>query len=113
MRDRQLFRQPELKVDQLAEAVKMASHYLSYVVNTHSGRNFQSWLNSMRVAYAADALARAPERSIVEIGFEAGFNSKASFNRVFKAETGLSPSEFRRLKSQSEATNNSKDGHIS
>jgi AraC-like DNA-binding protein len=35
--------------------------------------------------------------TILSLGFESGFNSKASLNRVFKEQTGLSPSEYQKL----------------
>ncbi len=90
-----LYRQAGLKIDDLAELLGLPVHYLSYVINAGSGLNFQAWLNQFRVAYAQRALLAADESSILAIGLAAGFNSKASFNRAFKAATGQSPSEYR------------------
>ncbi|MCB1610564.1 MAG: AraC family transcriptional regulator, partial [Xanthomonadales bacterium] len=90
-----LFREPGLKIDNLAAALQLPVHYLSYAINAGSGRNVQAWLNQLRVEDAMQALAGADADSVLAVGLAAGFNSKASFNRAFRAETGVSPSEFR------------------
>ena len=92
---RELFRQAGLRLDELATAVQVPAHYLSYVVNRCSGRNVQSWLNLLRVQAAQTALAQPGDLNVLAIGLAAGFNSKATFNRAFKQETGDSPSEYR------------------
>ncbi|MBD8528337.1 helix-turn-helix domain-containing protein [Pseudomarimonas arenosa] len=91
---RGLFREPGLKVDQLADQLGLKTHYLSFLINAGSGRNVQAWLNGLRVEAAKQALSAGNADSILEIGLAAGFNSKASFNRAFKAATGQSPSEY-------------------
>ncbi|MGE4070644.1 MAG: helix-turn-helix domain-containing protein [Lysobacterales bacterium] len=95
VRSRRLYREPGLKIDDLAAALELPVHYLSYAINSESGRNVQSWLNQLRVAEAMEALASADADSVLAVGMAAGFNSKASFNRAFRAETGVSPGEFR------------------
>lgn len=90
-----LFREPGLKIDDLAQRLGLATHYLSYVINAEAGQNVQAWLNGLRVEAAQQALREPGEDSILDIGLAAGFNSKASFNRAFKAATGQSPSEYR------------------
>lgn len=95
VRSRALFREPGLKVDDLAQQLGLATHYLSYVINAESGHNVQAWLNGLRVEAAQQALCAAGDDSVLEIGLAAGFNSKASFNRAFKAATGKSPSDYR------------------
>lgn len=98
--ERELFKEQRLNVDRLATATGLAPHYLSYVVNLRSGKTIQSWINGFRVEAAKKALLAGSGRSVLEIGLEAGFNSKAAFNRAFRAETGQSPSEFRSKASQ-------------
>ena len=89
------YRQAGLKIDDLAEKTGLPAHYLSYVINAESGQNIQTWLNQLRVEDARLALLASDGPSVLEIGLAAGFNSKASFNRAFKAMTGLSPSQYR------------------
>lgn len=95
VRSRELFREPGLRVDDLAGQLGLATHYLSYVINAESGQNVQAWLNDLRVEAAQQALRAAGDDAVLEIGLAAGFNSKASFNRAFKAATGQSPSDYR------------------
>lgn len=90
-----LYREPGLKIDDLAQRLGLATHYLSYVINAEACQNVQAWLNGLRVEAAQRALREPGEDSILDIGLAAGFNSKASFNRAFKAATGQSPSEYR------------------
>ncbi len=87
----------ELTLSMLANDLDIKPHQLSSFMNSHLGKNFSSLVNSYRVQDARHKLIHEPEKSIITIGFEVGFNSKASFNRVFKAETKMSPSEYRKF----------------
>jgi AraC-like DNA-binding protein len=53
-------------------------------------------MNNYRVEEAKQLLASDPDRTVLEIGLEAGFGSKPSFNTIFKQKTGMTPSEFRK-----------------
>jgi AraC-like DNA-binding protein len=52
-------------------------------------------INSYRVNEAKALLINEPQDTILDIAYAAGFNSKASFNRIFKKVTGMTPSEYR------------------
>lgn len=83
----------------LAERVGINEHHLSRIINGHFGKNFNELINGYRIEEAKRRLKGEPNTQITVIGFEAGFNSIASFNRVFKDKVGVSPTEFR-LKDQ-------------
>ena len=68
---------------------------ISRVVSQHFGQSFPQLLNQRRVEDAKHLLQDTQEAMTV-IAREAGFNSLASFNRVFKEFTGVSPSEYRK-----------------
>jgi AraC-like DNA-binding protein len=92
------YRDGELKLEQLADMVAMTPHELSQLINVACGTNFQDYLNRYRVEALKLAL-HAPQRaadSILELGIECGFNSKSALNRIFKSQTGMTPSEFRK-----------------
>jgi len=94
----QLYRNGELKLDELAEAIAVTPHELSQLINDACGANFQEFLNRYRVDALKLAL-HAPsqaERSILDLGVECGFNSKSALNRIFKNATGMTPSEYRK-----------------
>ncbi|GAB1858351.1 hypothetical protein MHTCC0001_31880 [Flavobacteriaceae bacterium MHTCC 0001] len=87
----------EIKQSTLAENLNMRVHLFSEVLNFCFGKNFNNFINLYRVDEAKQ-LIKNPEYSnykILAIGYEAGFPSKTSFNRVFKQLVGLTPSEYR------------------
>lgn len=88
------YRQMRLNRAKLAEMVGIGEHHLSRVINSHFGKNFNELINSYRIDEAKQRLKNEPTQVTV-IGFEVGFNSIASFNRVFKEKTGVSPSDWR------------------
>jgi AraC-like DNA-binding protein/succinate dehydrogenase hydrophobic anchor subunit len=97
MEERELFRDGELSLEQLAAEVAVTPHELSQLINDSCGVNFQEYLNRYRVAALQRALhdPRQAADSILDLALASGFNSKSALNRAFKKQTGLTPSEFR------------------
>ena len=93
----EVFREPELKVADLARRLGTAEHRLSRLITGPLGeRNFNQMLNRRRIAYACRRLGEpAPYASILKISGECGFASLGPFNRAFKAELGCTPSAYR------------------
>lgn len=98
MDEERAFLDPGLDLGQLATRVGVPPHRLRRLINGHLGhRHFADFLNDARLAevrrrLAEPALARRP---ILSIALEAGFPSLATFNRVFKAREGMTPTAFR------------------
>lgn len=99
-----LWREPKFRLADLAQATGFAEHYLSFVINQQSGCNSQLWLNQFRVK-AAQALLRTTELPVLSVALQVGFNSKATFNRVFKDVAGQSPTEYRHAATSTKAPN--------
>ncbi len=101
MADEQPWLEPELTLAELAHRLRTNTSLLSHVINTGCGQNFNDFVNSYRVAEAERKLQdpRLTHYSLVGIALESGFNSKSTFNRVFKKLTGRTPSEVTRPKS--------------
>ncbi len=98
----------ELTISSLAHGLCIEPHQLSRFLNIHLRTTFTDLVNSYRVREAKTMLKDDPDGSILDIAFNAGFNSKASFNRIFKRVTGVTPSEFRmKIKSGDEREINS------
>lgn len=89
------WRDPELSLQGLARQLGTNSSDLSRAFNEGLGQNFNELINRMRVeAVKATLVAGGAERGMLDIAFEAGFSSKASFNRCFKLYAGETPSAF-------------------
>jgi len=87
---------PKLSLNRLAEISKLPTAKLSQVINSSSKQNFFEFVNSYRVDEVKERLhiADLNTYSILGIAEECGFNSKASFNRIFKKHTAMTPSQF-------------------
>ncbi len=96
MEDEKIYQQYELKLDAVAAMLLVTPHQLSEFINDYLGMNFSGYVNTYRVKEAKELLIRNPERSILSIGMEVGFGSKQSFNKIFKQNTGITPSEYRK-----------------
>lgn len=97
MDEQQVFKENELRLDDLAAYLAINRHQLSQVINANYGVNFFEFINRYRIAYAQQLLASKTHQhyTIIQIAYEAGFNNKASFNRYFKQQMGLTPSAYR------------------
>jgi AraC-like DNA-binding protein len=93
------YRQEGLSIGQLAVRLGMPEHRLRRLIRDGLGqRNFNAFLNRYRIDEAKAALADPGQAGVpvLTIALDAGFQSLAPFNRAFKADTGLTPTEFRR-----------------
>lgn len=90
------FLNPDLKLPEVAEALKILPNYLSQVINSQLDKNFFDFVNAYRIDEARQRLLdkKYAHFTILAIALDTGFNNKASFNRVFKKHTGMTPSEF-------------------
>ena len=92
-------RQDGLTIGSLAQQLGLPEYRLRRLINQALGyRNFNSFVNRYRIAEVKAALADPgqAEVPVLTIALDAGFSSLGPFNRAFKAETGVTPSEYRR-----------------
>ncbi len=86
----------ELTIYDLSRQLDIPRHILSEIINEHMGKNFYNLVNDYRVEEVKMRL-ESPEYkhlTILAIAFDSGFNSKSSFNTIFKEKTGSTPSEY-------------------
>ena len=90
------FLNPELNLVDLANDLDMSRAQLSEVINAGFAKNFNDFINEYRISAFKAALqeGRQEKLSLLGIAFECGFNSKATFNRVFKKFANTSPTEY-------------------
>ena len=86
----------ELTIYNLSEQLKISRHILSEVINVHMGMNFYNLVNEYRVNEVKERMKGEDMKhlTILAIAFDSGFNSKSSFNTIFKEKTGQTPSEY-------------------
>ena len=89
-----LYHEPTFSRADLARELGTSENTLSRVINSAFGKSFPRLLNEFRVEDAKRML-RDPAIPIQVLAFEVGFNSLASFNRVFREITGETPSHYR------------------
>jgi AraC-like DNA-binding protein len=93
------YRKEGLAIGTLAARLEVPEHRLRQAINEGLGyRNFNAFLNRYRIEDARLALSDVTQREVpvLTIAMDAGFQSIGPFNRAFKAETGVTPTEFRR-----------------
>lgn len=87
---------PSLSLQELAKTLEVSDATLSHAINTHHKKNFRSFIKTLRVEEVKKRLLDGSLENLSLLGLakECGFNSEASFYRIFKAETGLTPKQF-------------------
>ncbi len=89
----------DISQSEVAEKTGLSQYYFSKLFNEYTKMSFPSYLASIRVQNAINLLEN--ERlSITECAYESGFQSTTTFNKIFHEQTGCSPREYRRLRSQ-------------
>lgn len=97
MEDKKVYLDSQLTLLQLAEMLSISPHHLSEIINGHLNQKFFDLINQYRVNHVIKDFTNEKKRhlTILGIGLEAGFNSKTTFNTIFKKFTGKTPSEYR------------------
>lgn len=94
--DQGLFLTPTLSLKDLATELNQSTHFVSRIINAKENRSFYDLINGYRVDHLK-GLMQDPKNqkfTILALGLDSGFNSKASLNRIFKKQTGLTPKQF-------------------
>ena len=96
MQDSKPYLDNELSRQQLANKMQLHPKDLSRLINERFGLNFFDFINSYRVAefQRISNQSEYQHLNLLGIAFEAGFNSKTTFNNAFKKFTGMTPNQF-------------------
>ena len=94
----QRYLDPGLTLSSLADSLQISSSHLSRIINSELNTSFNDYINSFRIDQAKQWLLEPQfaNYTLISIGLEAGFNSKTTFNTVFKRQTGMTPSQFKK-----------------
>lgn len=98
MEKQKAYSDPDLTLEKLSALSKLPRHHISEVLNQHLGKTFYQFLNDYRINAVLTLLDTCRQKhvqpAILSLAFEAGFNSKSTFNQHFKKTTGFTPSEY-------------------
>lgn len=90
------WQEQQISLSTVAKRLGTNTSFLSRAINTGKNQNFNTMINRLRIEYVCARLSEEKlQKDILELAFEAGFNSKNSFNRNFKQFVGRTPSEYR------------------
>ena len=86
-----------LSIQDLSELTGIPRHHITQVLNENHGKNFFTFINEYRVKEVISRFGDPKNNNftILAIAFDAGFNSKTTFNSIFKIQIGMTPSEYR------------------
>ena len=103
MAAQKFYLQGDLKLSEVAEALRLSPNNLSQLLNEQLGKNFYDFVNGYRVEAAKELLTDPAQDNLtlLAIAYEAGFNSKSTFNSVFKKHCQVTPSEFKKRRTTS------------
>lgn len=93
------FLNPQVSLSDLSKKLSVSTKQLSQVINQSFNKSFFDFINYYRIQEVQQILKESKDDklTVLEAMYQAGFNSKSSFNTAFKKETGLTPTEFRKM----------------
>ncbi|BAJ00843.1 helix-turn-helix domain-containing protein [Shewanella violacea] len=93
-----LYLDSELTIEKLASMFDISPRTLSSLINNHLGKNYNEFTNCYRIMAAKSLLESSlnNDLSVIEIMYQSGFNSKATFYKYFKKMVNSSPSSYRK-----------------
>lgn len=96
MSDQKLFTDNTLSLPKLAEVMGVSVNYLSQVINQQANQNFFDFINRYRVHEVQRLMREKPDRTVLDLAMNAGFNSKSAFYTAFRKNIGMTPSQYKK-----------------
>lgn len=93
---RRLYKNPNLKLRDVAQELDISLHELSQFLNDNLNTNFPFFVNEFRVNEAKELLKTNTQFTLEAIGYDSGFSSKSSFYAIFKKSVGCTPLQYKR-----------------
>lgn len=90
-----LYKNPDLKLNDLASKMGISGHQLSQLLNDNLGKSFAAYINEYRVNEACQMIAKQQHIKLEAIGYEVGFNSKSTFYSTFKKHKNTTPTLYK------------------
>lgn len=96
MEEERAYTDDQLTLRDLADELSITPHQLSQLLNDRLNTNFNNFVNQYRIRDAKEMLLREPDKTVLAISLEVGFNSKSAFYEAFTRFTGMSPQSYRK-----------------
>ncbi len=93
--EKELYKDPNLKLSDLAQKINISSHQLSQLLNDNLGKSFSTYINEYRINEACKLIGDDSRLSLEAIGYEVGYNSKSTFYTAFKKIKDTTPALFK------------------
>lgn len=91
---------PRLTLNDVSKLTGLQTRDISRAINTETKKSFNEYINEYRIKHICQALDAQSTLSLTRLYTDAGFSSKASFNKVFKVHTGMTPSGYKSKKAK-------------
>jgi len=97
MDEYKLYKKPTLNAKDVAEIIDVTNHQLSQLINQETDKNFYEFVNQYRVEeFKRRVITEEVNKlSLLGLAFDCGFNSKSTFNYIFKKSEGITPSQYK------------------
>ncbi|MDY8137101.1 helix-turn-helix domain-containing protein [Aquimarina sp. 2201CG5-10] len=95
VRKEKSYMNPEIRLKDLAQMIKLSNHQVSQIINQHFQLSFFDYINRYRILEAKKIIEENPELTLLEVAFDAGFSNKTSFVNAFKKFEKTTPSKYR------------------
>lgn len=90
-----LYKNPDLKLNDLAKKINISSHQLSQLLNDNLGKSFAAYINEFRIDEACELIVNDKGIKLEAIGYEVGFNAKSTFYAAFKKHKQTTPTLYK------------------
>ena len=99
LENKKIYKENDINLEVLANRLNTTRHNASQVINEHFDLNFHELINKYRINEAKSIfnLDHQKNLNIIDVAYEVGYNNKVTFNKAFKKDTNLTPSEYQRL----------------
>jgi len=97
--EEKIYKENDINLEKLAERLNTTRHNASQVINEHFQMNFHELVNKYRISEAKEIFNTDNQRNlnIIDVAYEVGYNNKVTFNKAFKKDTQITPSEYQRM----------------
>ncbi len=93
-----IYKESNINLETLSAKLNTTRHNASQVINEHFKMSFHELVNTYRIREAKAILNSDTQKNlnIIEVAYEVGYNNKVTFNKAFKKDTQLTPSQYQR-----------------